>query len=88
MFDQRRHQRLIEESPLPHEWNAAGDGKVAVKACQQVGTARRDDGSSWMKRKLLLLWNDTRIQGEHPVTEMVPVSVLWRRRSESPRVSH
>ncbi|MBX3279422.1 MAG: acetyl-CoA carboxylase biotin carboxylase subunit [Acidobacteria bacterium] len=77
---QRRHQKLIEESPSPavsYELRQEM-GNIAVKACQEVGY------SSAGTIEFLLDENDdfyfmemnTRIQVEHPVTEMVTVSDL------------
>jgi len=77
---QRRHQKLIEESPSPavsYELRQAM-GDVAVKACQRVGY--RNAGTI----EFLLDENDnfyfmemnTRIQVEHPVTEMVTIADL------------
>lgn len=74
---QRRHQKLIEEAPSPaisYEQRQEM-GRVAVKACQEVGY--RNAGTI----EFLLDENDnfyfmemnTRIQVEHPVTEMVTV---------------
>ncbi len=77
---QRRHQKLIEESPSPavsYELRQEM-GRVAVKACEEVGY------SSAGTIEFLLDENDnfyfmemnTRIQVEHPVTELVTVSDL------------
>ena len=77
---QRRHQKLIEESPSPavsYELRREM-GRVAVKACEEVGY------SSAGTMEFLLDENDnfyfmemnTRIQVEHPVTELVTVSDL------------
>ena len=77
---QRRHQKLLEESPSPavsYELRREM-GRVAVKACENVGY------SSAGTIEFLLDENDnfyfmemnTRIQVEHPVTELVTVSDL------------
>ncbi len=77
---QRRHQKLIEESPSPVVSNElrAEMGRVAVKACQEVGYSNagtieflldEDDSFYFMEM-------NTRIQVEHPVTELVTVSDL------------
>ncbi len=77
---QRRHQKLLEESPSPavsYELRKEM-GRVAVKACENVGY------SSAGTIEFLLDENDnfyfmemnTRIQVEHPVTELVTVSDL------------
>jgi acetyl-CoA carboxylase, biotin carboxylase subunit len=77
---QRRHQKLIEESPSPavsYELRQQM-GEVAVRACQQVGYSNAgtieflldEDGSFYFMEM------NTRIQVEHPVTELVTVSDL------------
>jgi acetyl-CoA carboxylase biotin carboxylase subunit len=77
---QRRHQKLIEESPSPavsYELRQEM-GRIAVKACQEVGYHNAgtieflldEDGSFYFMEM------NTRIQVEHPVTEMVTVSDL------------
>lgn len=77
---QRRHQKLIEESPSPavsYELRREM-GAVAVKACQEVGYSNAgtieflldEDGSFYFMEM------NTRIQVEHPVTEMVTIADL------------
>lgn len=77
---QRRHQKLIEESPSPavsYELRQEM-GRVAVEACQRIGYNNAgtieflldEDGSFYFMEM------NTRIQVEHPVTEMVTVSDL------------
>ncbi len=77
---QRRHQKLIEESPSPavsYELRQQM-GEVAVRACEQVGYSNAgtieflldEDGSFYFMEM------NTRIQVEHPVTEIVTVSDL------------
>jgi acetyl-CoA carboxylase, biotin carboxylase subunit len=77
---QRRHQKLIEESPSPavsYELRQEM-GRVAVEACQRIGYSSAgtieflldEDGSFYFMEM------NTRIQVEHPVTEMVTVSDL------------
>jgi acetyl-CoA carboxylase biotin carboxylase subunit len=77
---QRRHQKLIEESPSPavsYELRQQM-GEIAVRACQQVGYSNAgtieflldEDGSFYFMEM------NTRIQVEHPVTELVTVSDL------------
>src|SRR5262245_45556079 len=77
---QRRHQKLIEESPSPAvSYELRQEiGRVAVKACQEVGYSNAgtieflldEDGSFYFMEM------NTRIQVEHPVTELVTVSDL------------
>jgi acetyl-CoA carboxylase biotin carboxylase subunit len=77
---QRRHQKLIEESPSPavsYELRQQM-GEVAVRACQQVGYSNAgtiefllDEDCSFYFMEM-----NTRIQVEHPVTELVTVSDL------------
>ena len=77
---QRRHQKLIEESPSPavsYELRREM-GAVAVRACQEVGYSNAgtieflldEDGSFYFMEM------NTRIQVEHPVTEMVTIADL------------
>lgn len=77
---QRRHQKLIEESPSPAVSYELREemGRVAVKACQEVGYSNagtieflldEDDSFYFMEM-------NTRIQVEHPVTEFVTIADL------------
>jgi acetyl-CoA carboxylase biotin carboxylase subunit len=77
---QRRHQKLIEESPSPaisYEMRQEM-GRVAVEACKRIGYSNAgtieflldEDGNFYFMEM------NTRIQVEHPVTEMVTVSGL------------
>ncbi len=77
---QRRHQKLIEESPSPavsYELRQEM-GRVAVEACQRIGYSNAgtieflldEDGSFYFMEM------NTRIQVEHPVTELVTISDL------------
>ncbi len=77
---QRRHQKLIEESPSPavsYELRQEM-GRVAVDACKQIGYSNAgtiefllDESGNFFFMEM-----NTRIQVEHPVTEMVTVSDL------------
>jgi acetyl-CoA carboxylase biotin carboxylase subunit len=77
---QRRHQKLIEESPSPavsYELRQEM-GRVAVKACQEVGYTNAgtiefllDENDNFYFMEM-----NTRIQVEHPVTELVTVADL------------
>jgi acetyl-CoA carboxylase biotin carboxylase subunit len=77
---QRRHQKLIEESPSPavsYELRQEM-GRVAVEACKRIGYNNagtiefllNGDGSFYFMEM------NTRIQVEHPVTEMVTIADL------------
>jgi acetyl-CoA carboxylase biotin carboxylase subunit len=77
---QRRHQKLIEESPSPaisYELRQEM-GRVAVDACKRIGYNNAgtieflldEDGSFYFMEM------NTRIQVEHPVTEMVTLTDL------------
>jgi len=79
---QRRHQKLLEEAPSPAISLALRDkmGEVAVKACQEIGYSSagtfeflldEDDSFYFMEM-------NTRIQVEHPVTEMVTLADIVR----------
>lgn len=79
---QRRHQKLLEEAPSPVISEALRDqmGAVAVKACQEIGYSSagtfeflldEDDSFYFMEM-------NTRIQVEHPVTEMVTLADIVR----------
>jgi acetyl-CoA carboxylase biotin carboxylase subunit len=79
---QRRHQKLLEEAPSPVISKELRDkmGAVAVKACQEIGYSSAgtfeflldEDGSFYFMEM------NTRIQVEHPVTEMVTLADIVR----------
>ncbi len=79
---QRRHQKLLEEAPSPVISPELRDqmGAVAVKACQEIGYSSAgtfeflldEDGSFYFMEM------NTRIQVEHPVTEMVTLADIVR----------
>jgi len=77
---QRRHQKLIEESPSPAvSWDLRQEmGSVAVKACKEVGYSNVGTMEFLLDQsgKYYFMEMNTRIQVEHPVTEMVTVSDL------------
>ena len=75
---QRRHQKLLEEAPSPvlSEELREEMGRVAVNACQEIGYSSagtfeflldEDDSFYFMEM-------NTRVQVEHPVTEMVTLA--------------
>ncbi len=79
---QRRHQKLLEEAPSPVITPEQRDamGAVAVKACKEIGYSNAgtfeflldEDGSFYFMEM------NTRIQVEHPVTEMVTLADIVR----------
>ena len=79
---QRRHQKLLEEAPSPviTEVQREAMGAVAVKACKEIGYSSAgtfeflldEDGSFYFMEM------NTRIQVEHPVTEMVTLADIVR----------
>ncbi len=71
---QRRHQKVIEESPAPgiSEAQRAEIGQVCVDACQEIGY--RGAGTMeflYEDGNFYFIEMNTRIQVEHPVTEMI-----------------
>lgn len=79
---QRRHQKLLEEAPSPviTPEQREAMGAVAVKACKEIGYSSAgtfeflldEDGSFYFMEM------NTRIQVEHPVTEMVTLADIVR----------
>ena len=79
---QRRHQKLLEEAPSPAITPAQREkmGAVAVNACTEIGYTNAgtfeflldEDGSFYFMEM------NTRIQVEHPVTEMVTLADIVR----------
>jgi acetyl-CoA carboxylase biotin carboxylase subunit len=79
---QRRHQKLLEEAPSPVLTQKQREkmGAVAVKACKKIGYTSAgtfeflldEDGSFYFMEM------NTRIQVEHPVTEMVTLADIVR----------
>lgn len=72
---QRRHQKLTEETPSPFMTNKLREkmGKAAVKAAEYIGY----EGAGTVEflvdkhRNFYFMEMNTRIQVEHPITEMV-----------------
>ena len=79
---QRRHQKLLEEAPSPviTVEQREAMGAVAVKACKEIGYSSAgtfeflldEDGNFYFMEM------NTRIQVEHPVTEMVTLADIVR----------
>jgi acetyl-CoA carboxylase, biotin carboxylase subunit len=77
---QRRHQKLIEESPsvaVSYELRKEM-GQVAVRACREVGYSNAGTIEFLLDEngKFYFMEMNTRIQVEHPVTELVTLTDL------------
>ena len=72
---QRRHQKVIEEAPCPHfsAEDRARVGNYAVALARKVGYLGAGTVEFLMdeKRQVYFMEMNTRIQVEHPVTEMI-----------------
>ncbi len=79
---QRRHQKLLEEAPSPAISPELRDemGAVAVKACKEIGYSSAGTFEFLLDEdgRFYFMEMNTRIQVEHPVTEMVTLADIVR----------
>ena len=79
---QRRHQKLLEEAPSPviSEDLRNEMGAVAVKACKEIGYSSAGTFEFLLDEdeRFYFMEMNTRIQVEHPVTEMVTLADIVR----------
>lgn len=79
---QRRHQKLLEEAPSPAISQELREqmGAVAVKACQEIGYSSAGTFEFLLDEddQFYFMEMNTRIQVEHPVTEMVTLTDIVR----------
>jgi acetyl-CoA carboxylase biotin carboxylase subunit len=79
---QRRHQKLLEEAPSPalSPELRAEMGAAAVKACKEIGYSSAGTMEFLLDedRRYYFMEMNTRIQVEHPVTEMVTLADIVR----------
>jgi acetyl-CoA carboxylase biotin carboxylase subunit len=79
---QRRHQKLLEEAPSPALTPElrAQMGSVAVEACKRVGYSNAGTMEFLLDEdgRFYFMEMNTRVQVEHPVTEMVTLADIVR----------
>ena len=79
---QRRHQKLLEESPSPIMTPKLREqmGEVSVKACKSIGYSSAGTVEFLLdeNNQFYFMEMNTRIQVEHPVTEMVTLTDIVR----------
>ena len=79
---QRRHQKLLEESPSPVMTPQLRQemGEVAVVACKAIGYSSAGTFEFLLDedKRFYFMEMNTRIQVEHPVTEMVTLTDIVR----------
>jgi acetyl-CoA carboxylase biotin carboxylase subunit len=79
---QRRHQKLLEEAPSPVMTPELRQqmGEVAVNACKAIGYSSAGTFEFLLdeNKRFYFMEMNTRIQVEHPVTEMVTLTDIVR----------
>lgn len=79
---QRRHQKLLEEAPSPVITPSQREemGAIAVKACKEIGYSSAGTFEFLLDEdgRFYFMEMNTRIQVEHPVTEMVTLADIVR----------
>ncbi|HEU4593774.1 MAG TPA: acetyl-CoA carboxylase biotin carboxylase subunit [Pyrinomonadaceae bacterium] len=79
---QRRHQKLLEEAPSPALTKELREkmGRAAVEACERVGYSSAGTIEFLLDEQgnFYFMEMNTRIQVEHPVTEMITLADIVR----------